>query len=223
MILAIDHGLSPEVPEGRGDTAWKEALLCPSSHPCFPKHAHPFKMSGPLLSPSLWGLHLCPDIFETPSLPSCLPLPEVLPPLKLGLTWKAITPARPLASLWGALTPLGPWSRPHLGGTLRAGQVNHEQAALPHLLEDVLDPAALTYCHLEHCMGAGRRLIGSCGFLCPLPVPLHQQLHNLGRKDGGDGRGPCREEPELGGGGLTYELPGWAKGPGHSPWTGVSV
>lgn len=91
-----------------------------------------------------------------------------------------------MASVWEAVPPLCPLSRPYLGGTLGASQINHEQAALPHLLEDVLDPAALAHSHLEHSVGAGGCLVGSCGLLCPLPVPLHQQLHDLGRGDRND-------------------------------------
>lgn len=50
--------------------------------------------------------------------------------------------------------PQGPTSP---GGPLQSfQQVDHEETALPHLLQDVPDPAALAHSHLEHGVGSVR-------------------------------------------------------------------
>lgn len=124
---------------------------------------------GPLI-PTLPGMAFRP----LPS-PGELPSPTqktVLPSTRARLTHEASIPHPP-----GSPQPAG--GRPHLGCALRARQVNHEQPAQPHLLQDVPDAAALTHGHLEHGVGARGRLVGCRGLLGPLPVPLHQQLHYL--------------------------------------------
>ena len=67
----------------------------------------------------------------------------------------------------------------HLRCSFGAGEVDHEEACKADLLQDVSAPALLLDRHLQHSMGARRRLIGGCRLLGALLVALHQQLHDL--------------------------------------------
>lgn len=78
-------------------------------------------------------------------------------------------------------TWLSIYTHTHLCCSFRAGEVDHEEARKADLLQDVPTAALLLDSHLQHSVRARWRLIGGCGLLGALFVPLHQQFHDLTR------------------------------------------
>lgn len=136
------HSLAPSAPRHSSGHPQARSLEKPS-HSQAPSRKQPLGASPgcPMPSPPSCssGTFLGP-------FPSSLPFWGQSPPHASG-SWVASILALPQPQ---PSSPALGGSQPHLGGALGAGQVNHEQAALPHLLQDVPDPAALAHGHLEH-------------------------------------------------------------------------